>query len=204
MVSLLPSARLLCSMATPIRWPASIRAWICRNITDEVSFANSRSRDEGRGLPGLPGAGQRTGVERFTRAVGSKSGRRDYALHWQVDAHLSTDYPGRDSVAQTERLALAGAVPPHAGLVRVLLRHSTPDDLRLAGQILRPPRHVARYCQAKVYHRRHDRLVSHLASGSHIDRRMDPPPGRKAVAAVAPADLFQRHGRGHPLHMAGQ
>src|SRR3984957_14588086 len=79
-----------------------------------------------------------------------------------------------------------------------------PHHLRLARQIFRRARNARRHRQAPLHHRRPRRLRADDSPRRDLHQRLDPPPGRQALASSAPPHLPQRRRRSRPLHLAGQ
>src|SRR5215472_10435155 len=120
----------------PTRWRASTRAWTCRNTTDEAAFAKPGTRLESRDLPGLSGSTHHASVEGVPRPTRRQPRGRHHPFHRQVDPDFPAHHAQRYAAAEAHGFALAGALPAHAGPVRVLLRNAASDHIRLAGQVL--------------------------------------------------------------------
>src|SRR6185369_12983085 len=95
-------------------------------------------------------------------------------------------------------------VPPHAGLVRVLLRMRAPLDVSDLRPDVQPLRHLCRRAEAALHHGGHCRVFDAGAIGRHFDCGDGAPPGSQALAVAAPAGVFLRARRRDPLLLAGE
>ena len=90
------------------------------------------------------------------------------------------------------------------GLVRVLLRLPALSHLHRPGPIVQFERYVARCREAALHHRRISGICFLDSAGAYIDRRVDSPPGRKALAGSASSHLHISDLWRDPLLLAGE
>ena len=92
--------------------------------------------------------------------------------------------------AQAAAAAGSDPLPAHDRAVRVLLRHACTSSPGSARQVLRLAGDREGYRQAAVHHGGLHGLRADDPAGRHFHHRLDPAPGRQALAAAAPAGLL--------------
>src|SRR5579883_37295 len=142
-------------------------------------------------LRAVSGAAVHAGVEGLQLCAGGESDRGDNALDRQVDADLPADHALHHAAAANASTALADSLSPDGWPVRVLLRLSSSDDMGLARQVLRPPRHVGRHSEEALHHRGHGSSTADVATGDYVHKRMDWTPWRQAMVDAAQIDLCE-------------
>src|SRR5580658_11038371 len=130
--------------------------------------------------------------------------RLHHALHRRLDHPLPAHHARGHAVSKAVRASETRPLPPHAGLVRLLLRHATSDDLGVARQVLRCAGDAERRREAALHHHGDDRLRADASVSDYFDSRMGAAPGLRALADAAPTGLLQRARGRDPLLLAGE
>src|SRR5713101_127147 len=160
--------------------------------------------DQSSSFFALPRATRNAGPARRPRKPDGKPDRVHHSYDWRLDFAISGDYAGHYTAAKDFTATATDKIPAHARLVRVFLRLPAFLHMDRARQILRLDGNVERRAEAALHHGGLHGFRAHDSPGHHLDRRLDPTPGREALAIAASRDLFQRDRGRDSLLLAGE
>src|SRR4029077_3074278 len=160
--------------------------------------------DQGGCVLFLPGAAGNAGSACGSRKPDRKPDRVHHSYNWRLDAAISGDHAGHHAAAKYSAAAAIDTVPPNVRPVCVFLRLLALLHMDRARQVLRLDGNVERRAEATIHHRGFYWFRPDDSSGHHLDRRLDPPAGREALADAASRDLSQRDCGRDSLLLAGE